>query len=192
MDYVAHILVLICLYSILAVSFNLLIGFAGLIAFAQAIFYAVGAYATAVAAIRLGLGFPVTLLISVVATAGLGTLVTLPALRVAGEYLIIVTLGLQVIVDAVLLNLSGFTGGADGLRNVPPIEFFGTRLTHAYQFLPLAAFCAIAVFMVARRLTHSPRRRPARTLSCSKRRPLLFPPDWRRSRAASTPITSRW
>jgi ABC-type branched-subunit amino acid transport system permease subunit/ABC-type branched-subunit amino acid transport system ATPase component len=156
MDYIAHVLVLVCLYSILAVSFNLLIGFAGLIAFAQAIFYALGAYATATIATRFGAGFPLTLLASIALTAGLGTLVTLPALRVSGEYLIIVTLGLQVVVDAVLLNLSSITGGADGLRNVPPIALFGARLTHAYQFLPLAALCAIAVFLVARRLTHSP------------------------------------
>jgi branched-chain amino acid transport system permease protein len=156
MDYIAHIMVVACLYSILAVSFNLLIGFAGLIAFAQAIFYAFGAYATALLAAKLGIGFPITLILSVIITASVGTLVALPALRVAGEYLIIVTLGLQVIVDAVLLNLTSVTGGPDGLRNVPPINVFGYPLTRAYEFLPVAAICAATVYLIARRLAHSP------------------------------------
>ncbi len=48
MDYLLHVLVMVCLYAILASSFNLLIGFAGLFALSQAAFYALGAYTAAI------------------------------------------------------------------------------------------------------------------------------------------------
>ncbi len=58
MDYLLHILVMVCLYAILASSFNLLIGFAGLFALSHAAFYALGAYAAAITTTSLGLPFP--------------------------------------------------------------------------------------------------------------------------------------
>ena len=58
MELVLHIGVMICIYAILATSFNLLIGFSGLFAFGHAVFYALGAYITALTALRLHLPFP--------------------------------------------------------------------------------------------------------------------------------------
>ena len=84
MEYILHILVMVCIYGILAVSFNLLIGFAGLFAMAQAAFYAFGAYATAILTLKLGLPFPADLLLGVVITAFIGALVAIPAIRISG------------------------------------------------------------------------------------------------------------
>ena len=156
MDYLLHVVVMISIFAILAISLNLLVGFAGLIALTQAVFFASGAYVTALLNLRFGLPFPLTVFASMLLTAGVGTLVTLPALRVAGEYLIIVTLALQVIVGSVLLNLSGLTGGADGLRGIAPVSGFGWHLVRAAQFAPLAVVAALLTFGVAARLAHSP------------------------------------
>ena len=57
MEYVLHVLAMFCLYSIIATSFNLLVGFGGLFALSQAALYALGAYATAIGAGTLGLPF---------------------------------------------------------------------------------------------------------------------------------------
>ncbi|MCO5119688.1 MAG: branched-chain amino acid ABC transporter ATP-binding protein/permease [Burkholderiaceae bacterium] len=156
MDYLLHIFVMVSIYIILASSFNLLIGYAGLFALSHAAFFGVGAYATAILAGTYGLPFPLPLLIGILATASLGMIIALPALRIGGDYLVIVTLALQVIVTTVLINWTSLTGGTDGIRGIPRLEFFGTVLNSPGKFLPLALVTAVICFAIAWRLGASP------------------------------------
>jgi ABC-type branched-subunit amino acid transport system permease subunit/ABC-type branched-subunit amino acid transport system ATPase component len=155
-DYIFHILVMVALFSILATSFNLLIGYAGLFALSHAAFFGIGAYATAIVATQLGLPFPLPLVIGLGVTALAGILIALPALRISGDYLVIVTLALQVIVIAIMLNWTGLTGGTDGIRGIPRIELLGARLDTAPKFLPLAAVAAALCYWVSWRVGASP------------------------------------
>jgi ABC-type branched-subunit amino acid transport system permease subunit/ABC-type branched-subunit amino acid transport system ATPase component len=155
-DYVLHVLVMVSLYSILATSFNLLIGYAGLFALSHAVFFGVGAYTTAILATKLGIVFPWPLLAGIAITAALGAAIALPALRIGGDYLVIVTLALQVILTAVLLNWTALTGGTDGIRAIPRVELFGARLDTPGKFLPLAIVVAAMCFAAAWRLGASP------------------------------------
>ncbi len=164
MEYIVHILVMVCIYGILAVSFNLLIGFAGLFAMAQAAFYAFGAYATAILTLKLGLPFPVDLLLGVAITAFIGALVAIPAIRISGTYLVVVTLALQVIVIAVATNWKSLTGGTDGLRGVPSFHVFGYALDNPERFLPAAIVALAICFWIAWRLTNSPFGRALRAM----------------------------
>ncbi len=164
MDLVAHVLVMICIYAILATSFNLLIGFAGLFAFGHAVFYALGAYVTAILAIRYHLPFPIPLLCAMVVTGLVGLAVALPALRIAGIYLIIATLALQVIAIDVFINWPSLTGGPTGLSGVPPISLFGAQLVSPFQFLPVAAIVALLCYGVARHVGASPFGRALRAM----------------------------
>jgi ABC-type branched-subunit amino acid transport system ATPase component/ABC-type branched-subunit amino acid transport system permease subunit len=152
MDYILHILVMVALFAILATSFNLLIGYAGLFALSHAAFFGIGAYATAIVALKLGLPFPVPLLIGLAVTAVAGVVIALPALRISGDYLVIVSLALQVIVIAVMLNWTGLTGGTDGIRGIPRIEIFGAKLDTAAKILPLALIVAALCYWVSWRV----------------------------------------
>jgi len=156
MEYLVHIAVMACLYVILATSFNLLIGFAGLFALSHAAFYAFGAYTTAILSTQAGVPFPIPLLLGVVLTAGVGAIVALPALRIGGHYLVIVTLALQVIVLQVLINGGEFTGGPDGIAGIEKISLFGWRLSSPHTFLPMAIFGAIVCTAIAWRIARSP------------------------------------
>lgn len=156
MDYVLHVLVMVALYAILASSFNLLIGYAGLFALSHAAFFGVGAYVTAVFAAKLGVPFPWPMFAGVAITAVLGIGIALPALRIGGDYLVIVTLALQVIVTATLVNWTALTGGTDGIRAIPRAEFFGVKLDTPGSFLPLAVLVAAICFAIAWRLGASP------------------------------------
>jgi len=156
MDYVLHVAVMVSLYAILASSFNLLIGYAGLFALSHAAFFGVGAYATAILAATYGIPFPLPLIAGILVTAALGVLIALPALRIGGDYLVIVTLALQIIVTTVLLNWTDMTGGTDGIRAIPRIELFGVALDSPGSFLPLAVAFAVACYAVAWRLGASP------------------------------------
>jgi branched-chain amino acid transport system permease protein len=164
MDYLQHILVMVAFYAILAASFNLLIGFAGLFALSQAAFFGVGAYTTAILATKLGLPFPVPIVAGVVLTAAVGMLVALPALRIGGDHLVIVTLALQIIVIAVMINWRSVTGGTDGISAIPKIVLWGRSLDTPARFLPLALAAAVACLAVAWRLAKSPFARAVRAM----------------------------
>jgi branched-chain amino acid transport system permease protein len=164
MDYFLHILVMVCLYTILASSFNLLVGFAGLFALSHAAFYALGAYATAIVTTSLGLPFPLPLLFAVAVCAAMSVLIAVPALRVSGHYLVVVSLAFQIIVIEVILNWHELTGGTDGISGVPPFGFGGWRLDSPGSFLIAAAIGAVVCFWLCWRLAHSPFGRALRAM----------------------------
>ncbi|SMF30284.1 amino acid/amide ABC transporter membrane protein 2, HAAT family /amino acid/amide ABC transporter ATP-binding protein 1, HAAT family [Tistlia consotensis] len=164
MEYLLHIAVMVCLYSILATSFNLLIGFAGLFALSQAAFYGLGAYTTAILLVDVGLPFPLPLIASAVVGAGVGTLLALPALRIVGDYLVVVTLAFQIILVEVAMNWTGLTGGTDGISGVPNYQVFGLSLDSPTSFLPVALLVAALCFWIAWRLATSPFGRSLRAM----------------------------
>jgi branched-chain amino acid transport system permease protein len=120
MTYVLVLLILVGLYVILASSFNLVIGYAGLISIAHPAFFAIGAYASGLLA--RDLGWPPLAAVPVAALlAAFGSvLVSLPALRVSGDYLMIASLGFQLGLIELIKNLS-FSGGSGGLTGIPPL-----------------------------------------------------------------------
>lgn len=144
-SYYSGIVIMICINVILAVSLNLSTGYLGQLVLGHAGFMAVGAYAAALFTIHSGLaqtlGFPLALLIGGVAAAIIGFFIGIPALRLRGDYLAIITLGFGEIIRVILLSLN-WTGGARGLRGIPtlttfPWVFFIAVLTIAlvYSFI---------------------------------------------------------
>lgn len=164
MDYIYHILVMACLYSVLATSFNVVIGLAGLFALSHAAFYAIGAYTTAILTTQYGLPFWLPLLAGIGLAALIGAAAALPALRVGGHYLVIVTLALQVIVHDTLRNAQALTGGPDGISGIPRIVVFGQTLSTPGSFLLLALAAAVACFVITRAIATSPFGRALRAM----------------------------
>ncbi len=156
MDYIYHVLITLCLYVVLSTSFNILIGLTGLFALAQATFYAIGAYTTAILALRFHLPFPLPLLAGAGMAALIGCAAAIPAMRVGGHYLVVVTLALQIIVLDALRNLPGLTGGTDGLNGIPGVVLFGWPLSTPARFLGLAAVMAALCLYIAWRTERSP------------------------------------
>jgi branched-chain amino acid transport system ATP-binding protein/branched-chain amino acid transport system permease protein len=155
-DFWLHVLNMIGLFAILGLSLNLLLGYAGMASMAHAAFFGVGAYATALTARDLGLPFPLTMVAAVVVTALLAGVVTFPALRVRGEYLILLTLAFQMVVYGLMLSWVDLTAGRTGISAIPRPRLLGFTLVTPAQFLPLIAFCTVGVFAVAYRIGESP------------------------------------
>lgn len=164
MDYIYHIGVLFCLYAILTVSFNLLVGFAGMFALSHAALYAIGAYTTAILATSFGVPFPVDIIASVLMAATISAVIALPALRVTGHYLVVVSLALQIIVLQIILNWKSLTGGTDGINGVPGYDFFGMPLTTPLRFLAVAAIGLAVCYWFSHRLVRSPFGRALRAM----------------------------
>ncbi len=120
--YQADLLIPIGFNIILAVSLNLAAGFLGQLPLGHAGFMSVGGYAAALFTLALDLPanieFPLALLMGGLVAALFGVIIGIPALRLKGDYLAIITLGFGEIIRVIILNLE-FTGGAYGLRGIP-------------------------------------------------------------------------
>ncbi len=125
-----------------ALGLNIIVGFVGLLNLGYAAFFAIGAYTYALLNLHAGVNFWVGLPVSA-AIAGLaGIILGLPALRVRGDYLAIVTLGFGEIVRIVVTNLEPWTGGPNGLLGIASPRWFGHEfgVTSApYYWLTLVA-----------------------------------------------------
>jgi branched-chain amino acid transport system permease protein len=115
------------LYAILAISLTLVSGTAGLISLGHAGLLAIGAYASALLAIKLKLPVGLSILAAGFITAVLGTVLIFPSFRLRGHYVTIATLGIGEIVTLVILNWDGLTMGPMGLTAIPPLSFASSR-----------------------------------------------------------------
>ena len=117
---------------ILTVSLNLVSGFLGQLVLGHAGFMSVGAYTAALFTLYSGLpitiAFPISIVLAGVMAAVFGVIIGVPALRLRGDYLAIITLGFGEIIRVIILACD-FTGGAKGLRGIPTILPKGSDAT---------------------------------------------------------------
>jgi ABC-type branched-subunit amino acid transport system permease subunit len=140
---------LIAVYIVIALGLNLLLGYTGQISLGHAGFVAIGAYGSTILTLRLGLPFVVAALVGAALAAIAGLLVGLPALKVRGYYLALVTLAFGEIVQVVARQAKLLTGGNDGLT-VPAPELAGLRIgtpAHSYYLLWVVALISIVFTM---------------------------------------------
>jgi branched-chain amino acid transport system permease protein len=138
MDFLYSYLALAAIYVMLGLSTNLLVGIVGIFSVSQAAVFGVGAY---VVAHFLMAAEPLTFLpalaIAMVCCITLNILVTLPSLRVSGDYFVVTSFGIQLLATAVFTNWTAGTGGANGLPGIPPPDVFGYELSSTFQLMAL-------------------------------------------------------
>jgi len=151
MDYIYSVIILISLFVVLATSFNLVIGYGGLISIAHPIFYGLGAYTSALLARDAGLPVPVAMLAGAGLATGMSVVLSLPALRISGDYLLIASIGFQLGMIELIKNLR-FTGGASGVSNIPAflVPSYGR-----FAYVVLVICVAVAVVLLVRWIAHS-------------------------------------
>ena len=149
MNYLLHILVMIGIYGMLALSANLLIGFGGLLMMAQAAFYGLGAYTYALLALKLGLPFYATLPAAIALCAFVGWLFGNAALRFRNEAFVLASIGFQMIVYVVLYNWTDLTRGPYGISGIPRPSLFGMSIESvpAFFVFTLVLFVLVLGFM---------------------------------------------
>ncbi len=111
---------LVLSYAVAALGLNLLLGYSGQISLAHGAFFALGAYVTAVLVAEAGWPHLATVPVAALACFVAGFAVGIPALRLHGPYLALVTLGLAVAMPQLIKRFDGLTGGTQGLSAPPP------------------------------------------------------------------------
>lgn len=153
--YHRHVLVLAGLFVLMALGFDLVLGYLGELSLGHAAFFGIGAYTTALLTRDFGVPFPLDLILAALCTGVFGFLIGAPSLRLKGPYFAIVTFGFAEILRLIVLNLTSVTRGPMGLPDIPhprigrfPLD---TELGYYYLLLVLIAVAIV----VTRRLLQS-------------------------------------
>jgi branched-chain amino acid transport system permease protein len=160
-EYVMGVIARICLYSVLALGLNIVVGYAGLLDLGYVAFFGIGSYVYALLAspqFGIHLPFLLALPIVVLVSATFGVLIGAPTLRLRGDYLAIVTLGFGEITYILLINLDrpvNITGGPSGIISIDPPSFFGYALHTNGQYYWLFVTLMGAVLLASKRLRDS-------------------------------------
>jgi branched-chain amino acid transport system permease protein len=163
--YLIHICVMAGLFAILALGLNFQLGSTNVVNFATAASYGIGAYASALLAVHFHISFWFGLLIGGSLASLFGLLLGIPCMKTKDYYLSLVTIAFGLIVY-ILLNNFSWTGGPNGISNIPPPSLFGHSFKEplslfGYQ-LPFQSNYYYLIFLlvggslfVAHRLHHS-------------------------------------
>ena len=144
MDFWLSYATLAAIYVLLGLSTNLLVGIAGIFSVSQAAVFGVGAYIVSYLLMNDITSFLPAMVVASACCVALNILVTLPALRVSGDYFVVTSFGIQLLATAVFTNWTGGTGGANGLPGIPPADLFGKTLDDPAQ---LVVLCLIAMVL---------------------------------------------
>jgi len=156
MDYLIHLVILISIFSILAISLDLVVGYTGLLSVTHAAFFGIGSYATAILLTRYGVHFFVSIVAGIIVAAVVSYLIGLVLSKFNDDYYALASLGFGVIVYTIFLNWQQLTRGPLGIPGISRPELFGIPFKDNVAFMALALLMAALVYAVARYLVRSP------------------------------------
>ncbi len=147
--YYIHMIGTIMIYAILLFGLDIVVGYTGQVSLGHAGLFGIGSYTTGVLFIKLGAPLWVIIPASIAVTAGFGALLALPALRVTGPYLAMVTLAFGTIIQILINEMDFLTEGPLGIK-VPKPSIAGMQLDeHGFYWMVLVLM-ALSLVVVDR------------------------------------------
>lgn len=154
---------MIGIYSLVAYSLNLTMGYCGLLNLAPAAFYGLGAYGFTLVMTKgnlfqlvPGLSFFISLIFAALITGIIAFLSGIPALKFRKDSFVLVTLGLQVIIFTILYNWISFTKGPYGISGIPRPNILGWQIDALWEYLILIVLINAVVLVFLFKLYRSP------------------------------------
>jgi branched-chain amino acid transport system permease protein len=164
MEYWIGLLVLISIYMVAALSFNLLLGHAGIFSIALAAFVGIGAYSTAILTVDAPAMFIPAMLLGALIAAAIGWVFARVTLRVNGDYMVVASFAILIISGQFFNNLTDLTGGGMGKAGIPRPGSASSQLTENVPFLAYCLVIAGIIFGLSWALVNSPFGRVLRML----------------------------
>ena len=147
--YYIHLLETIMIYAIVLFGLDIVVGYTGQVSLGHAGLFGVGAYTAGVLVMKLAAPLWITLPAAVLVTAGFGALLALPALRVSGPYLAMVTLAFGTIIQILINEMSFMTEGPMGIKLQKP-SILGHVLDDREYYWLVAVLMVLALIVVHR------------------------------------------
>ncbi len=147
--YYVHLVETILIYAILLFGLDIVVGYTGQVSLGHAGLFGVGSYTAGVLFFKLGLPIFLTLPAAIGVTAVFGAVLALPALRVTGPYLAMVTLAFGTILQILINEMTFLTEGPIGIKVAKPL-FFGHKLNEVQYFYLVAVLMVLALVVVHR------------------------------------------
>lgn len=147
MNYLLHILVMLEIYILLALSANQKVGLSGLLSLALAVFYGIGAYAAAITITKFGFSYWLALPAAMLACILAALVFSYIAGKVRDLYFSLATLALQIIFFSVAYNWIPVTNGAYGISGISNPEFLGIKISSPGSFALFVGFWVLIVIM---------------------------------------------
>lgn len=147
--YYLHLIETILIYAILLLGLDIVVGYTGQVSLGHAGLFGIGAYAVGTLVLHFGAPFWITLPAAIVVTAIFGAVLALPALRVTGPYLAMVTLAFGTIIQILINEMSFLTDGPMGISLDKP-EIFGHMLSGQQYFWLVLALMVLSVLVTQR------------------------------------------
>ena len=147
--YYIHLLETIMIYAIVLFGLDIVVGYTGQVSLGHAGLFGIGAYTAGVMVMKLGTPLLVTLIASVGVTALFGAILALPALRVSGPYLAMVTLAFGTIIQILINEMTFLTEGPMGIKLTKP-SLLGLKLDEREFFWLVAVLMVLALIVVHR------------------------------------------
>ena len=139
----------IMIYAILLFGLDIVVGYTGQVSLGHAGLFGVGAYTAGVLFIKLGMPFYVTFPMAIVVTAAFGAILALPALRVSGPYLAMVTLAFGTIIQILINEMDFLTNGPMGIKITKPV-IAGHTLDETQCYWAVATLLVVSLVVVHR------------------------------------------
>lgn len=151
-EYYLSVIILACIWALLAVSLNLIVGYTGQISIAHGAFFGIGAYAAALLMLRFGLSFWLALPLSGIVAAVFGILVGYPALRLKGAYFAIASMCFGLAINVIITHWIDLTRGTMGLPGIPVPNPIGplTFESMISKYYLIVVFLFITIFITRR------------------------------------------
>lgn len=149
--YYIHLIETIMIYAIVLFGLDIVVGYTGQVSLGHAGLFGVGAYVAGVLVFKLGASLWITVPAAILVTAGFGALLALPALRVSGPYLAMVTLAFGTIIQILINEMSFLTEGPLGIKLDKP-SLFGHRLDEREFYWVVLVLMVLALVVVHRTL----------------------------------------
>ena len=147
--YYIHLLETIMIYAIVLFGLDIVVGYTGQVSLGHAGLFGIGAYTAGVMVLKLGASLWFTLPVAIALTAAFGALLALPALRVSGPYLAMVTLAFGTIIQILINEMSFLTEGPLGIKVAKP-ELFGAKLGEREFYWVVVLMLVLSLIFVHR------------------------------------------
>jgi branched-chain amino acid transport system permease protein len=147
--YYIHLFETILIYAILLFGLDIVVGYTGQVSLGHAGLFGIGSYATGVLVFKLGAPFWIAIPASVLGAAVFGAILALPALRVTGPYLAMVTLAFGTIIQILINEMTFLTEGPMGIKIAKPM-IVGQKLNEVSYYYMVAALMVLSLIVVHR------------------------------------------